>query len=407
MPSTDDDAACEGGAASGSPHVLSYDEALDLAGVGPFTTRMTLLCGLGNAADAVELLAVSLVLPAVGPDGRGALRLSLAQMAALSSALFWGALLGTVAWGVASDALGRRTALTAAMAVAGGFGLLSAAATSFAGLVLCRMLAGVGVGGSVPVVFAYLAELLPAAVRGRYMCVLAAHWMVGSVATALLGWALVPYAPVAGWRVFLAVAALPSLLCAALTWRWAPESPRFLLQQRRPAEAMAVLRGIAARNGRAVHTIPEHATLASQRAAAAEHAPHSGARAAVAEATRQAAVALRAALTPPMRVRSARSGDCLSVELLLTPHCALPNRRRRCGCASCGSASASGGTARCFGSRNTSKSATPPPKPTPTHTCRRWRRQHPARGRCRLMRAPSRTSWRLRLRTCRATRRRL
>ena len=310
MPSAEDVAACEGGAAPSSPHVLSYDEALDLAGVGPFTTRMTLLCGLGNAADAVELLAVSLVLPAVGPDGRGALRLSLAQMAALSSALFWGALVGTVAWGVASDALGRRTALTAAMAVAGGFGLLSAAATSFSGLVLCRMLAGVGVGGSVPVVFAYLAELLPAAVRGRYMCVLAAHWMVGSVATALLGWALVPYAPVAGWRVFLAVAALPSLLCAALTWRWAPESPRFLLQQRRPAEAMAVLRGIAARNGRAAHAIPEHATLVTPRAAAAEHAPHAGARAAVAAAARQAAAALRAALTPPMRVRRRALAFC-------------------------------------------------------------------------------------------------
>lgn len=117
----------EGGAAA----PLSYDAALDLAGVGAFTTRMTLLCGLGNAADAVELLAVSLVLPAVGPDGRGALRLSLPQMAALSSALFWGALVGTVAWGVLSDALGRRKALAAAMAVAGGFGLLSALTTTF------------------------------------------------------------------------------------------------------------------------------------------------------------------------------------------------------------------------------------------------------------------------------------
>jgi VNT family MFS transporter (synaptic vesicle glycoprotein 2) len=103
------DAHAEGNDASDA--ALSYDAALDLAGVGRFTTRMTLLCGLGNAADAVELLAVSLVLPAVGPDGRGALRLSLNEMAALSSALFWGALLGTLAWGVLSDALGRRTAL--------------------------------------------------------------------------------------------------------------------------------------------------------------------------------------------------------------------------------------------------------------------------------------------------------
>jgi hypothetical protein len=40
--------------------------------------------------------------------------------------------------------------------------------------------------------------------------------MVGSIATALLGWALVPYAPVHGWRLFLALAALPSLVRAVM-----------------------------------------------------------------------------------------------------------------------------------------------------------------------------------------------
>jgi MFS family permease len=169
-PSSDAAAATPSSSAAAAP--LSYDAALDAVGTGAFTTRMTLLMGLGNAADAVELLSVSLILPAVGPDGRGALRLSVPQLAQLSAALFWGALVGTLAAGVLSDGMGRRRALTAAMAVAGVFGLLSAAATSYGGLLFCRVLCGVGVGGSIPVVFGFLAEVLPTAARGRHMCAL-------------------------------------------------------------------------------------------------------------------------------------------------------------------------------------------------------------------------------------------
>jgi hypothetical protein len=132
-------AAASNAEADAAPPPLSYDAALDAVGTGAFTTRMTLLCGLGNAADAIELLSVSLVLPAVGPDGRGSLRLSLQQLATLSAALFWGALVGTLACGVLSDALGRQKALSCAMAVAGVFGLLSALTTSFGAL---RMVTG-------------------------------------------------------------------------------------------------------------------------------------------------------------------------------------------------------------------------------------------------------------------------
>ena len=75
---------------------LGYEAALALVGTGRAQRRLLFICGLGNAADAVELLAVSLVLPAIGEQGRGSLRLSVAQLASLSAALFWGALVGTV-----------------------------------------------------------------------------------------------------------------------------------------------------------------------------------------------------------------------------------------------------------------------------------------------------------------------
>jgi len=43
--------------------------------------------------------------------------------------------------------------------------MMSAGARSVGALVAMRLLGGVGVGGSVPVVFSFLAELLPARAR--------------------------------------------------------------------------------------------------------------------------------------------------------------------------------------------------------------------------------------------------
>jgi len=228
---------------------LSYEEALDLVGTGRAQRRLLLICALGNAADAVELLSISLVLPAIGEEAQGSLRLSLGQKATLSAALFWGALLGTLLWGFMSDIRGRRRALTLSMAISGGFGLLSAFATSFGWLVALRTLAGVGVGGSVPVIFAFLSELVCAAKRGKYLCILASFWMVGSIATALAGLCIVPSHPREGWRFFLSVAALPSLACAFFSHTVAPESPRWLLIASRRDEAAAELRRAAVLNG--------------------------------------------------------------------------------------------------------------------------------------------------------------
>ena len=246
--------------------VLTYEEALVLVGTGRVQRRMLLLCGLANASDAVELLCVSLVLPAVGPDG-ASLRLSVPQLASLSAALFWGAMVGTLVWGALSDAIGRRKSLSLAMAVAGSFGLLSATAGSFGTLVLCRTLAGIGVGGSIPVVYAWLSEWLTTEARGRYMVLLASSWMVGSICTALAGLAVVPRHPVNGWRWFLALAALPSAVCCVWAHMTAPESPRWLLSRGRSEEALALLRKAAADNGRE-GAIPVHATLSKPKAGA-------------------------------------------------------------------------------------------------------------------------------------------
>lgn len=99
--------------------------------------------------------------------------LSSAQKGWLTSAIFLGMMIGGYAWGAFADAYGRRRCLMLSLAVNGLFGAASAFAPSFGSLLFLRFLSGLGVGGSIPVIFSYFAEFLPASRRGRYMVILA------------------------------------------------------------------------------------------------------------------------------------------------------------------------------------------------------------------------------------------
>jgi hypothetical protein len=94
-------------------------------------------------------------------------------------------------------------------------------------------------------------------------------------------------------------------VCAVLTWRFAPESPRYLLVHGRGGEALAVLRAAAARNGRP-DALPPGATLRAppQRSSSSSSSAttsSSDVATALRDAGAAAATSLRAALSPPLR----------------------------------------------------------------------------------------------------------
>ena len=62
-------------------------------------------------------------------------------------------------------------------------GLLSAFAGSFEFFTFSRFLSGLGVGGSIPVVWSYFAEFQIARNRGTMLSLLACSWMVGNIIT--------------------------------------------------------------------------------------------------------------------------------------------------------------------------------------------------------------------------------
>jgi MFS family permease len=242
--------AASGGSASGSIRAesrLSVDDALARAGCGRAQTQVVCVGGLLLTVDAMEMMLLSFLGPAV----RCALGATPEQEALLSSAVFAGMLLGAYACGVLADRYGRRDTVQLLAVLTVVLGAASGLAQSLPQLMVARALVGACLGGS-SVGFTLVMEFLPASHRGRWGVLLELFWSLGSLLEALLAWAVFEGLRVpAQWRILMLLTAAPALVAAAaLLAGWVPRSPRFLLARGRREEALEVLKAIAVKNGR-------------------------------------------------------------------------------------------------------------------------------------------------------------
>lgn len=222
---------------------LTIDEALARIGAGPFQYRLLGIFGLVWAADAMQVLAIGFAAPSLAAT----FGLSIPAAIQAGTAFFLGMLLGAWGFGRLADHVGRRTVLIITVLVDALFGLASALAPSFELLLVLRFLTGIGVGGTLPVDYAMMAEFLPPGRRGRWLVALEGFWAVGTVAVALAAWAVSRWAAEDAWRWLFALTSLPALVGFWLRL-WLPESPHHLLRRGRVDEAHAVLARIARGN---------------------------------------------------------------------------------------------------------------------------------------------------------------
>jgi putative MFS transporter len=163
-----------------------------------------------------------------------------------------GTTLGSVLWGILADRLGRRAAILLASLMFIGTSICGTMPSFYANLLMCFLM-GLAAGGMLPIVYALMAESVPAKSRGWLVVLHGGMGTVGGTLAAAGFAALLE--PTWSWRI-LWLMNLPTGVLMLILNRWIPESPRFLLDRGRINEA----RGVMARYGVAIEIGPPSAT---------------------------------------------------------------------------------------------------------------------------------------------------
>uniref|UniRef100_A0A4W6BNX0 Synaptic vesicle glycoprotein 2A n=1 Tax=Lates calcarifer TaxID=8187 RepID=A0A4W6BNX0_LATCA len=233
-----------------------YETILQECGHGKFQWTLYFVLGLALMADGVEIFVVGFVLPSAEKD----MCLSEPNKGMLGLIVYLGMMVGAFVWGGLADRIGRRQTLLISLSINSVFAFFSSFVQGYSSFLFCRLASGVGIGGSIPIVFSYYSEFLAQEKRGEHLSWLCMFWMIGGIYASAMAWAIIPHYGWSfqmgsayqfhSWRVFVLVCAFPSVAAiSALTTM--PESPRFYLENGKHDEAWMILKQVHDTNMRA------------------------------------------------------------------------------------------------------------------------------------------------------------
>jgi putative MFS transporter len=186
--------------------------------------RLLILTSLEWMLVAGGVMIVSLTLPSISEDLSG----TTGNSAMMASSVFFGMLIGALVSGTLSDRIGRKWTNLALLILAGVATGFTGTATSMRLFSLGRFVSGLGYGGLLPVVNAYLTEFSSIRIRGLYLTLLESSWALGSIMTG--GFTMLTLNSL-GWQwsyYFLFFFSFPLVLIAFFL----PESPKFEFMKR-------------------------------------------------------------------------------------------------------------------------------------------------------------------------------
>jgi sugar porter (SP) family MFS transporter len=159
----------------------------------------------------------------------------------VASALI-GTVIGSLIAGAPAEKYGRKKVLQAIGLLYIVTSLVTALTPSWEPFVLFRFLGGIGVGASSVVGPMYISEISPADSRGRLVGLFQFNIVLG-ILIAFISNYLLNGVSEESWRWMLGVQAFPSLIFFTLVF-FIPESPRWLMKQKREPEAKKILEEI-------------------------------------------------------------------------------------------------------------------------------------------------------------------
>ncbi len=173
-----------------------------------------IVCFAGNMFAGVISTLMSVYLPVVVKELQGSKsETELNDISAYINAMFifgWAA--GGFFWGVISDRTGRKTSLLLSIACFGLFTMLTGIMNNWWGVVLCRFMSGVGIGGLLVVSFTLISEVWPEKTRAVATGILSISIPVGIFSAGVINYL------VTSWRQGFMVGAIPLIIALAGFW---------------------------------------------------------------------------------------------------------------------------------------------------------------------------------------------
>ena len=217
-----------------------------------YTIRVALIVALGGFLMGFDASVISGVVGFIEPQ----FNLTKIQLGWSVASLTFTSTLAMMIAGPLSDKMGRRPVLKIAAVLFAISAVASALAPDFITLVIARMIGGFGVGAALIIAPMYIAEIAPAAMRGRMVSFNQLNIVIGiSVAfftnylilrlgQSDLAWAEALRLGEWNWRWMLGVETLPAVLYFGALFA-VPESPRWLIMHGRDDEAVRILENVS------------------------------------------------------------------------------------------------------------------------------------------------------------------
>ena len=216
---------------------LNINKVIDEAKFSPFHWKVLFWCLLIIIFDGYDLIIYGVALPLLMEEWS----LTSVQAGFLASAALFGMMFGAMIFGTLSDKIGRKKTIMICVALFSSFTFFGAFASGPMQFAALRFIAGLGIGGVMPICVALTSEYAPKRMRSTLVAIMFSGYAIGGMTSALLGSFLVLDF---GWEIMFYIAGIPTLLLPII-WKMLPESLMYLVKEKREDEAKNIVQKLA------------------------------------------------------------------------------------------------------------------------------------------------------------------
>ncbi|AZZ60646.1 MFS transporter [Oenococcus sp. UCMA 16435] len=214
-------------------NAFNLEKRIDLTKESPLFYKIFGLVSVGMLLDAADVYMASAVVSSTLKKGWSTIQ----EDSYFLSAGFLGLFIGSIIAGFIGDFKGRRTAYKINLLIFGTFTFIAAFSPNMWVLIICRLIASIGLGSEIVTGYSMINEFAPIHSRGKWCANTSLIANCGAPITLLLCTAIIPRF---GWRImFVSIG-----IIAGILWflrRGIPESPRWLLARGRCPEAEKII----------------------------------------------------------------------------------------------------------------------------------------------------------------------